>query len=80
MFLTLNFFAPKFMKIRYSALFFWVFCKSLLNQLSTHNSNLNSMLVIMSEVKFFLLTGVLTQNLNTVGLVYFFEKIEKSQI
>jgi hypothetical protein len=38
------------------------------------------MFVIMSELEFFLLTGVLTQNFNTVDLVNFFEKTEKVHI
>jgi hypothetical protein len=49
-------------------------------KLSTYSSNLNSMLVIMSELKFFLLTGVLTQNFKIVDLVKFLEKNQKLQI
>jgi hypothetical protein len=44
--------------------------------LNTHGSNLNSIFVIMSEVKFILLTRVLTQNFNIVDLVKFLEKIK----
>jgi hypothetical protein len=48
--------------------------------LSIHASNLNSMFVIMSELEFFLLTGVLTQNFNTMDLVKFLEKNQKLHI
>ena len=43
-------------------------------KLSIHGSNLNFIFVIMSEVELFFLTGVLTQNFNTVDLVKFLEK------
>jgi hypothetical protein len=49
-------------------------------KLSTHGSNLNSIFVIMSELEFFLLTRVLTQNFNTEDLVKFLEKNQKNQI
>jgi hypothetical protein len=49
-------------------------------KLSKHGSNLNSTFVIMSELKFFLLTGVLIQNFNTMDLVKFLEKNQKLQI
>jgi hypothetical protein len=74
MFLTLNFFTPKLIKIRWSSLFFKTFAPHFQIKLSTHGSNLNSIFVIMSELEFFLLTRVLTQNLNTVDLVKFLEK------
>jgi hypothetical protein len=45
-------------------------------KLSTHGSNLNSIFVIMSELKFFSLTRVLIQNFNTMDLVKFLEKIK----
>jgi hypothetical protein len=45
--------------------------------LSTHGSNLSSVFVIMSELKFFLLTGVLTHNFNTIDLVKFLETYQK---
>jgi hypothetical protein len=45
-------------------------------KLSTHGSNLNSIFVIMSELKFFLLTWILTLNFNTMHLVKFLEKIK----
>jgi hypothetical protein len=48
--------------------------------LSIHNSNLNSIFVIMSELKFFLLTGVLIQNFNIVVLVKFLKKTQKLHI
>jgi hypothetical protein len=38
-------------------------------KLSTHGSNLNSIFVIMSELEFFLLTGVLTQNFNSIFVI-----------
>jgi hypothetical protein len=40
-------------------------------------SNPNSMFVIISELKFFLLTGVLTKIFNTMDLVKFIEKNKK---
>jgi hypothetical protein len=48
--------------------------------LSTHVSNLNFIFVIMSELKFFLLTGVLTQNFNTMDLVNFLGKSQNFTI
>jgi hypothetical protein len=57
------------MKIRWSSLFFGSFAPHLQIKLSIHGSNLNSMLVIMSELEFFLLTRVLTQNFNSMDLV-----------
>jgi hypothetical protein len=48
--------------------------------LSTHGINLNSIFIIMSELKFFLLTGILTQNFNTMDLVKFLEKNKKLHI
>jgi hypothetical protein len=41
---------------------------------------LNSIFMIMSELEFFLLTRILTQNFNTVDLVKFLEKIQKLHI
>jgi hypothetical protein len=73
MFFTVNFFT-ELMKIRWSSLFFGSFAPHFQIKLSTHGSNLNSMFVIMSELKFFLLIGVLTQNFNTMDLVEFLEK------
>jgi hypothetical protein len=46
-------------------------------KLSTYGSNLNSVFVIISKLKFFLLTRVLTQNFNTADLVKFLEKNKK---
>jgi hypothetical protein len=46
-------------------------------KLNTHLSNLNSIFVIMSELKFFFVDGVLTQNFNIVDLVEFLEKNKK---
>jgi hypothetical protein len=57
------------MKIRWSSLFWGSFAHHFYIKLSTHGSNLNSMFGIMSELKFFLLMGVMTQNFNTMDLV-----------
>jgi hypothetical protein len=57
------------MKIRWSSLFWGSFALHFQIKLSTHDSNLKSIFVIMSELKFFLFTGVLIQNLNTMDLV-----------
>jgi hypothetical protein len=61
------------MKIRWSSLFFGPFAPHFQIKLSTHGSNLYSIFVIMSELKFFLLTRVLTQNFNTMDRVKFLE-------
>jgi hypothetical protein len=58
--------------------FFGSFATHFQIKLSTHTLNLNSILVIMSELKFFLLTWVLTQNFNTMDLVKFLEKKSKT--
>jgi hypothetical protein len=68
------------MKIRWSSLFFGSFTPHFQIKLSTHGSNLNSIFVIMSELEFFLLTRILTQNFNIVVLVNFFEKNQKLHI
>jgi hypothetical protein len=65
------------MKIKWSSLFIMSFAPHFQSKSSTHQSNIDSILVIMSELKFFLLTGVLTQNFNIVDLVKFLEKIQK---
>jgi hypothetical protein len=75
-----NFFIPKLMKIRCSSLFLGSFAPHFQIKLSTHGSNLNSIFVIMSELKFFLLMGVLTQNFNTMDLVKFLGKNQKLHI
>jgi hypothetical protein len=62
------------MKIRWSSLFFWPFAPHFRIKLSTHGSNLNSIFVIMSELKLFFLMCILTQNFNIVDLVTFLEK------
>jgi hypothetical protein len=49
-------------------------------KLGTHSSNFNFKFVIMSELKFFLLTGVLTQNFNTMDIIKFLEKNKKLHI
>jgi hypothetical protein len=48
--------------------------------LSTHGSNLNSIFITMSELELFFLTGILTQNFNTLDLVKFLEKNQKLHI
>jgi hypothetical protein len=76
----MNFFTPKLMKIRWSSLLFGSFAPHFQIKLSTHGSNLNSMFVNLSELKFFLLTGVLTENFNTMDLVKFLGKNQKLHI
>jgi hypothetical protein len=66
------------MKIRWSSLFWGAFAPHFQIKLSTHGSNPNSIFVIMSELKFFLLTRVLNQNFNTMDLVKFLEKNKKT--
>jgi hypothetical protein len=66
------------MKIRWSSPFFGSFAPHLQIKLSIHGSNLNSIFVILSELIFFLLTGVLTQNFNTMDLIKFLEKKSKT--
>jgi hypothetical protein len=68
------------MKIRWSFLFFGSFAHHFQIKLSTRGSNLNSIFVIMNELELFFLTGVLTQNFNTVDLVKFLEKNQKLHI
>jgi hypothetical protein len=48
--------------------FFGSFAPHFQIKLSTHGIKLNSIFIIMSELKFFLLTGVLTQNFSTMDL------------
>jgi hypothetical protein len=79
-FFTVNFFILKLMKIRWSSLLFGSFAPYFQIKLSIHGLNLNSTFITMSELKFFLLTGVLTQNFNIVDLVKFLEKNKKLQI
>jgi hypothetical protein len=76
----MNFFTPKLMKIRWSSLFLGSFVPHFQIKLSTHGSNFNSILVIMNELEFFLLIGVLIQNFNTVDLVKILEKNQKLHI
>jgi hypothetical protein len=68
------------MKIRWSSLSFGSFVPHFQIKLSTHDSNLNSMLVIMSELELFLLTRVLIQNFKIEDLVKFLEKNQKLHI
>jgi hypothetical protein len=76
----MNSFTPKSMKIRWSSLFFGSFAPHFEIKLSIYGSNLNSIFMIKSELKFFLLTRVLIQNFNTVDLLKFLEKNQKLQI
>jgi hypothetical protein len=68
------------MKFRWSYIFFGSFALHFQIKLSIHSSNLNSIFVIMSELEFFLLMGVKTQNFNTMDLVKFLEKNKKVHI
>jgi hypothetical protein len=68
------------MKIRWSSLFFGSFVPHFQIKLNTHGSNLNSIFVIMSEVEFFFLMKVLTQNFNIVDLVKFLGKNQEVYI
>jgi hypothetical protein len=76
----MNFFTPKSTKIRWSSLFIGSFVPHFQIKLSTHGSNLNSIFLIMSELNFFLLTGVLIQNFNTMDLAKVLEKNQKLYI
>jgi hypothetical protein len=60
--------------------FFKSFAHHIQIKLSTHGSNHNSIFAMMSELEFFLLMRVLTQNFNTVDLVKFLEKNQKLHI
>jgi hypothetical protein len=79
-FFSVNFFTPKLMKIRWSSLFFGSFAPHFQIKLSIHASNCNSIFVSMSELKFFLLIGVLTPNFNIVDFVKILEKNQKLYI
>jgi hypothetical protein len=68
------------MILRLYLLFFGSFARNLKNKLSTCGSNFNFRLVNMSDIEFFCLKGLLTQNINTVDLVNYFEKIQKLHI
>jgi hypothetical protein len=68
------------MKIRWFFFCFGSFTPHFQIKLSIHGSNLNSTFIIMSELIFFLLTGVLTQTFNIVDLVKFLEKNQKPHI
>jgi hypothetical protein len=76
----MNFFTPKLMKIRWSSLLFGSFAHHFQIKLNTHGSNLNSIFVNMSELEFFLLTRVLTENFNSMDLVKLLEKNQKLHI
>jgi hypothetical protein len=60
--------------------FFGSFASHFRNKLSIHGSNLNSIFVIMSELKFFLLKGFLIQNFNPMDLINFLKKIKISHL
>jgi hypothetical protein len=60
--------------------FFGSFAPQFQIKLNTHGSNVKSMFIIISELKYYFLMGVLTQNFNTVDLVKFLEKIQKLHI
>jgi hypothetical protein len=68
------------MKIRWSSLFFGSFVPYFQIKLSIHGSNFNSRFISMSELELFLLTGVLTPNLNTMDLVKILDKNKKLHI
>jgi hypothetical protein len=78
--MTVNFFTQKLMKIKWSSLFFGSFAPHIQIKLSTHGSNLNSIFVIRSELEFFVLMEVMTQNFNTMDLVKFLENNQKLEI
>jgi hypothetical protein len=68
------------MKIRCFFFFLGSFAHHFQIKLSIHGSDCNSTFVSMSELEFFLLTGVLIQNFNTVNLVKILEKNKKLHI
>jgi hypothetical protein len=76
----MNFFSLKFIIIRWYLLLFGSFARHLENKLSTCGPNLNFKLVCVSDIEFFCLKRILTQNFNIVDLVNFFEKIKKIHI
>jgi hypothetical protein len=80
MFLGVNFFTPKLMKIRWSSLFFGSFAHHFQIKLSIHASNFNFRFLSMSELELFLLTGVLTPNFNTMEFVKILEKNQRLHI
>jgi hypothetical protein len=71
----MNFFTPELMKIRWSSLFLGSFAHYFQIKLNIHASNFNSKFVSMNELELFLLTGVLTPNVNTMDLVKILEKL-----
>jgi hypothetical protein len=68
------------MKIRWYYLFFGSFAPHFQIKLSIHGSNFNSRFVSMSDLKLFLLRGVLTPNFNTMDLIKILEKNKKLHI
>jgi hypothetical protein len=79
-FFSVNFFAPKLMKIRWSSFIFGSFAPHFQIKLSIHASNFNSRFVSMSELELFLLIGVFTPNFNTMDLLKILEKNQKLHI
>jgi hypothetical protein len=75
-----EFLTPKLMKIRWSSLFLGSFSSHFQIKLNTHGSNLKSIFVIVSELRFFLLRRVFTQNFNTIDFVKFLEENKKLHI
>jgi hypothetical protein len=75
-----NFFTPKLIKIRWSPFFSESFVPHFQIKLGTHGSNLNSIFVIMIELKYLLLMRVLIQNFNTMDLIKTLEKNQKLHI
>jgi hypothetical protein len=76
----MNFFTPKLIKIGWSSPFFGSFAPHFQIKLSIHASNFNSRFGSMSELKLFLLMGVLTPNFNTMDLVKILGKNKKFHI
>jgi hypothetical protein len=77
-FLSVNFFTPKLIKIRRSFHFFGSFAPHFQIKLSIHASKFNSRFVSMSELELFLLMGVLTPNFNTMDLIKILAKKAKT--
>jgi hypothetical protein len=59
-FCIVNFFTAKIIENRWSYLFIGSVASHFQIKLNTHGSNVNFIFVNLSELKFFLLTGVLT--------------------
>ena len=70
MIFSMNFFTPKFVKIRCYFLFIGFLALYFQNKLSTHNPTFNYRFVSMSELKFSLLTSKIPQNPKWVASTY----------